>query len=75
MKRVGEVVRVAQGLAVVRCPDEDHPAIGMATVTEALDDAGEVVEVFGPVGRPYCAVTPAADVRLADLVGSVLYAR
>lgn len=75
MKRVGEVVRVAQGLAVVRCPDEEHPDIGRAVVTDDLDDAGRVVDVFGPVEGPYVAVTPDDDVRLATLVGRPLYAR
>jgi RNA-binding protein len=75
MKRVGDVVRVAQGLAVVRCPDEDHPDIGGAVLTEDLADAGRVVDVFGPVDRPYAAVTPDDDVRLATLVGKPLYAR
>jgi len=75
MRRVGEVVRVAQGLAVVRCPDADHPDIGVRVVTEGLDEAGRVVDVFGPVYRPYVAVTPDDDVRLAMLVGSPLYAR
>ena len=75
MKRVGDVVRVAQGLAVVRCPDADHPDIGRAVLTDDLNDAGRVVDVFGPVERPYVAVTPDDDVRLATLVGKPLYAR
>ena len=75
MKRVGEVVRVAQGVAVVRCPGEDHPDIGRAVLTDDLNDAGRVVDVFGPVERPYLAVTPADGVRLATLVGKPLYAR
>ncbi|SFS03707.1 snoRNP protein GAR1 [Halomicrobium zhouii] len=75
MKRVGDVVRVAQGLAVARCPDRDHPDIGRAVLTDDLEDAGRVVDVFGPVERPYVAVTPDDDVRLATLVGKPLYAR
>jgi RNA-binding protein len=75
MKRVGDVVRVAQGLAVARCPDDDHPDIGRAVLTDDLEYAGRVVDVFGPVERPYVAVTPDDDVRLATLVGKPLYAR
>ena len=75
MKRIGDVVRVAQGLAVVRCPDDDHPDIGRAVLTDDLNDAGRVVDVFGPVERPYLAVTPDDDVRLPMLVGKPLYAR
>jgi len=74
MKRVGTVVGVAQGLAVVRCPDETHPAVGTAVVDESLDERGRVVDVFGPVERPYVAVSPTGATP-ATLVGSPLYAR
>lgn len=75
MKRLGEVVRASQGLAVVRCPDEDHPDVGRSVVDENLDRVGRVVDVFGPVGKPYVAVTPAADVAPASLLGRKVYAR
>lgn len=75
MKRVGEVVRTAQNLAVVRCPESEHPDFGTAVVDENLSDIGRVVDVFGPVDQPYLAVSPEADVQLPLLLGSVLYAR
>lgn len=75
MKRAGEVVRTAQGLAVLRCPDEDHPDIGAELVDENLDPVGRVVDVFGPVERPYLAVTPDEGVAVATLLGGALYAR
>ncbi|MFB6218953.1 MAG: H/ACA ribonucleoprotein complex subunit GAR1 [Halobacteriaceae archaeon] len=75
MRRAGSVVRIAQGLAVVRCPGEEHPDIGAEAVDERLDAAGRVVDVFGPVERPYLAVTPAEGRRLADLLGETLYVR
>ncbi|MHB9285797.1 H/ACA ribonucleoprotein complex subunit GAR1 [Halobacteriales archaeon Cl-PHB] len=75
MKRAGEVVRVAQGLAVLRCPDDGYADIGTEVVDENLEDVGRVVDVFGPVGRPYLAVSPDGGVRPATLVGSVLYDR
>ena len=75
MKRVGEVVRTAQGLAVVRCPDSDHPDVGTRVVDQDLDEVGEVVDVFGPVDRPYVAVSPADGVALPNLLGEKLYAR
>ena len=75
MKRAGEVVRVAQGLAVVRSTDADYPSVGSEVVTDDLETAGSVVDVFGPTDRPYVAVTPAEDVRLPTLVGRPLYTR
>jgi len=75
MQAAGTVVRTAQNLAIVRCPGADHPAIGAETLDEQLDAVGRVVDVFGPVDRPYLAVTPAAGRRLATLVGQKLYVR
>ena len=75
MKRIGEVVRVAQNVAVVRAPDADRADIGTPVVDENLDDLGRVVDVFGPVERPYLAVSPDDDVHLPALIGSPLYAR
>jgi RNA-binding protein len=75
MKRIGEVVRTAQNLAVIRCPDDDHPDFGMDVVDENLAEIGRVVDVFGPVDRPYVAVSPDDGVRLPTLLGQPLYAR
>lgn len=74
MKRVGEVVRVAQGLAIVRSPDDGRPDVGDEVVDESLTVVGRVVDVFGPVERPYVAVTPDGDVP-ATLLGEKVYAR
>lgn len=75
MRRLGEVVRTAQGLAVVRCPDADHPDIGTMVLDEDLETVGRVVDVFGPVERPYLAVSPDASVALPSLLGGPVYAR
>jgi RNA-binding protein len=75
MRRVGEVVRIAQGLAIVRSSGDDYPGIGTEVVTDDLATAGSVVDVFGPVSRPYVAVTPDDGVRLPTLVGQRLYAQ
>ena len=86
MKRVGEVVRTAQGLAIARVPepgdgaetgsgDAEYPRIGTGVVDENLDDVGRVVDVFGPVAGPYVAVSPADGVVEAGLLGAKLYAR
>ena len=75
MQAAGTVVKTSQGLAVVRCPGEDHPGIGAMAVDERLESAGRVVDVFGPVTRPYLAVTPAEGRRLTELLGQKLYVR
>jgi RNA-binding protein len=75
MHRAGAVVRTAQGLAIVRCPNEDHVRIGAQIVDESLDTIGRVVDVFGPVERPYLAVTTGPDISLPALLGTKLYAR
>lgn len=71
MKRAGEVVGVAQGLAVVRCGDDSHAAIGTKLLEDDLSTAGEVVDVFGPVDRPFLAVNPTNPP--AALLGTRLY--
>ncbi len=84
LRRLGTVVRTAQGLAIVRVPEPDgggdddggdDPEYEIGT--EALDDSlatvGRVVDVFGPVARPYLAVDPTGDP--AALLGTTVYAR
>jgi RNA-binding protein len=75
MSRAGEVVGTAQNLAIVRSGDDSHPAMGASLDDDQLDAVGRVVDVFGPVERPYVAVTPDDGVRLPTLVGSPLYER
>jgi RNA-binding protein len=81
MRRLGTVERAAGGVAVVRVPapapgDEryDPPEVGTETVDERLATVGRVVDVFGPVERPYLAVV-AADGDPTALLGSVVYGR
>jgi RNA-binding protein len=74
MRAVGEAVRTAQGLAVLRSDDDDHPDIGTEVVDERLETVGRVVDVFGPVERPYLAVSPADGVAVPALLGERLYA-
>lgn len=75
MQRLGQVVRTSQGLAIVQSPSEEYPNIGTTVVDEGLSTVGRVVDVFGPVSRPYVAVSPDEETQLATLVGSKLYAR
>jgi RNA-binding protein len=88
MRRAGEAVRAAGGLVLLRVPedavadpgavDRDHPdlpgvpGIGTELVDDSLTTVGRVVDVFGPVSRPYLAV--ATDRREpAALLGDRLY--
>jgi RNA-binding protein len=73
--RLGSVTRTAQGLAIVRCDEDVAPEIGTVAVDESLTEVGRVVDVFGPVERPYLAVSPSDRVRLPTLLGEKLYAR
>ena len=73
MRRVGTVVRTKGGLAVARSPDEGHPDIGSTVLDEGLEAVGRVVDVIGPVGRPYVVVTP--DGPPAALLDAKLYVR
>ncbi|WP_207588805.1 Gar1/Naf1 family protein [Halomontanus rarus] len=74
MYRVGSVVRTAQGLLILRS-DDDNADIGTMVLNDSLETVGRVVDVFGPVERPYVAVTPDDSVHAPALVGSALYAR
>ena len=75
MRRVGTVSRTAQGLALARCDDGERPEIGDEVVDDSLSTVGRVVDVFGPVSRPYVAVSPTDRDAVASLVGRKLYAR
>ena len=75
MERAGSVARTAGNVAVVRSDGEDHPDIGATLVDQNLDAVGRVVDVFGPVDRPYLALTPESGVHLPGLVGETLYVR
>lgn len=75
MQRAGTVERLAQGLFVLRTDGDDHADIGAMVVDETLSTVGRVVDVFGPVERPYLAVTPEDDVHPPALLGKTLYLR
>ncbi|PSP23716.1 H/ACA RNA-protein complex component Gar1 [Halobacteriales archaeon QH_10_65_19] len=74
MRRIGQVVRATGTVAVARSRDDSYPDVGTELIDEDLEDAGQVVDVFGPVGRPYLAVVPEAE-NPATLVGRTVYAR
>jgi len=75
MQRIGTVESIANGVAVCRAPESDRPAIGTTAVDDGLAEVGRVVDVFGPVERPYLAIAPAENVHPPTLVGERLYSR
>jgi RNA-binding protein len=75
MRRIGTVSRVAQGLAIVRCEDDQRPEIGQQVLDEDLSTVGRIVDVFGPVDRPYVAISPGGHREPPSLIGTKLYAR
>ncbi|MEF8756976.1 MAG: Gar1/Naf1 family protein [Halobacteriales archaeon] len=75
MQRAGEAVRTAQGLLILRASDEEFPPVGSEIVDESLTLVGTLVDVFGPVERPYLAVSVDEDRRPAPFLGATLYAR
>jgi RNA-binding protein len=75
MHRAGTVVRIAQGLLVLRTDGSDHADIGAMVVDETLSGVGRVVDVFGPVDQPYLAVTPDDEVHPPSILGERLYLR
>lgn len=75
MRRAGTVVRIAQGMAVARSDDESHPGIGAEVVDESLEPVGRVVDVIGPVARPYLVVDPTGTASPAGLLNQRLYVR
>lgn len=74
MRRAGTAEGVAQGVLVVRSQDEQHPDVGTEIIDNSLDTVGHVVDVFGPVDRPYLTVSSRLD-QPALVVGQALYAR
>jgi RNA-binding protein len=74
MKRAGTVTGTAQGVVVVHSDDDEAPDLGTTVIDESLDDVGTVVDVFGPVERPYLAVASERDT-VATLVGTPVYSR
>ncbi len=75
IQRLGTVVNTAQNLVVVRAPESASPSIGTVVIDESLDDVGRIVDVFGPVDRPYVAVDPRSDTQVVGLLGTTVYAR
>lgn len=74
MERVGTVVKFAQGLLVVQSDGASYPSIGTAVIDEHLDAVGTVVDIIGPVDRPFVIVSPRDD-KMASSLNQRVYTR
>lgn len=73
MQKAGTVVRIAEGLLVVRAATGSTPQIGTPVVDENIDDVGQVVDIFGPTSEPYLAINPDAEIHAPALLNATLY--
>lgn len=73
MRRAGTIDRVANGVGVIRT--DDPPDVGTDLVDAHLGAIGQVVDVFGPVDRPFVAVAPADGWDATDLLDVTCYVR
>lgn len=75
MDRVGEVVRIAQGLLVVQSDSQTYPDIGTEVVNERLEPVGSVVDIIGPKAKPYVVISPKESSAVSRLLNQRLYRR
>lgn len=75
MDRVGTVVKISQGLLVVRSDTESYPNVGSNVIDAQLVPVGSVVDIIGPKNRPFIIVSPEESGELAPYLNSRLYTR
>ena len=56
MKRIGEVKTITGSIAIVQGEDQTRPKIGTKVIDEKLENVGRIVDVIGPVSRPYMVI-------------------
>ncbi|TFF96800.1 H/ACA RNA-protein complex protein Gar1 [Candidatus Thorarchaeota archaeon] len=72
MRRLGKVTHIShRGSLILR--SEKTPPIGAQVVDKQVQPIGRVLDVFGPVRRPYLSVRPKKGIGAQNLVGQVLY--
>lgn len=72
MKRVGKLLHVTPSGGIGRF--EVEPKMGQPVFDKDGKRIGNIIDIFGPVERPYVKIKPASGVRLEELVGKYLYA-
>ena len=75
MHRVGIAESVVQNLLIALSSESAQLEIGEEVIDESLTHIGRIVDIFGPVSRPYVAITPHSDLPLGRYLGAKLYAR
>lgn len=73
MRRVGEIIDVVNGRFVIRTSDDAVPEFGANLIDQELDRIGHVVDVFGPVERPYLTVATDETDPAVDKIGEPVY--
>ena len=73
MKRIGEVKTITGSIAVVRGEDQTRPKIGTKVIDEKLEKVGHIVDIIGPVSRPYIVIKIREGVK--DILKKRLYSR
>jgi len=72
MKRVGKLLHVTPSGGVGRF--EVEPKMGQPVFDRSGQRIGNIIDIFGPIQRPYVKIKPASGVELEKLVGRYLYA-
>tara|TARA_B100000686_G_scaffold306992_1_gene346874 strand:- start:91 stop:312 length:222 start_codon:yes stop_codon:yes gene_type:complete len=73
MKRIGEVKTITGSIAIVQSEDQTRPKIGTKVIDEKLENVGRIVDVIGPVSRPYMVVKIKKNVKI--ILKKRLYSR
>ena len=73
MKRIGEVKTITGSIAVVQGEDQTRPKIGIKVIDEKLEKVGHIVDIIGPVSRPYIVIKIRGGVK--DILKKRLYSR
>tara|TARA_B110000263_G_C15268976_1_gene492494 strand:- start:204 stop:425 length:222 start_codon:yes stop_codon:yes gene_type:complete len=73
MKRIGQIKTTIDSIAIVRGNNETCPDIGTKVVDERLEEMGYVVDIIGPISRPYIVVK--TKMNDENMVGKRLYSR
>jgi len=76
MRRLGVVLHCSgQRNLIVRVEGSKLPSVGSEIITRENKKLGSVVDIFGPVSRPYVAVKLRKKIDPLTLVGKRVYMR